>query len=90
MEASAHILVKGMVQGVGFRYFVHQRATALGLNGWVRNLYDGNVEITVEGDRSLIEEFIGMVKVGPRLARVNDLLIEWNPPTGVLKAFEVI
>ncbi len=89
MEVGAHIIIKGMVQGVGFRYFVHKRATALGLCGWVRNLYDSDVEITVEGERSLIEEFIAQVKVGPRSARVNDLLLTWREPSRGFAGFEI-
>lgn len=90
MDANAHIVVKGMVQGVGFRYFVHNKAAALGLSGWVRNLYDGDVEISVEGDRSLVEEFIAQVKVGPRSAQVNDLVVQWNKPSGELTDFNIM
>lgn len=74
----AHIIVEGLVQGVGFRWFVQRRAEALGINGWVRNLYNGNVEIEAEGERSLLEEFIKEVKVGPRSAHVSNLKIEWK------------
>ncbi len=80
MEASAHIIVKGLVQGVGFRYFVYTNAIKLSLRGFTRNLYTGEVEITVEGDRSAIEELLSIVKVGPRSARVTDLVIEWQEP----------
>jgi acylphosphatase len=73
-----HIVVEGMVQGVGFRWFVYRKAEALGITGWVRNLYNGSVEIEAEGDRSLLEEFIKEVKVGPRSARVTNLTIEWK------------
>jgi acylphosphatase len=78
MEVGAYILVSGMVQGVGFRFFVYNRATRLGLTGYVRNLYNGNVEIFVEGERSLVEELIKEVKVGPRAAHVSDVKIEWK------------
>lgn len=78
MEATAYIVVKGLVQGVGFRWFVERIARKLGLNGYVRNLYNGNVEIEVEGDRSLIEELIAQVKVGNRQARVTDLDVDWR------------
>ena len=76
----AHIIVEGLVQGVGFRWFVARQADSLGLKGVVRNLYDGNVEIDASGDRSLIEELIRHVKVGPRGARVVNLKIEWKDP----------
>ena len=78
MQARVHIIVQGMVQGVGFRYFVHREATKLNLSGYARNLYNGDVEIEAEGDRSLIEEFIKIVKVGPSTAFVKDLKIEWQ------------
>lgn len=76
-----HIIVEGLVQGVGFRWFVYRHAEALGITGWVRNLYDGNVEIEAEGERSLLEEFIKQVKIGPRSARVTNLKIEWKERT---------
>src|SRR6266850_6133424 len=56
MTVGASIIVEGMVQGVGFRYFVYTKASRLGLTGFVRNLASDAVEIEVEGDRSLIEE----------------------------------
>ena len=90
MNVRAHIVVKGMVQGVGFRYFVRQQAGRLGLCGSVRNLYDGNVDIQVQGDRSLIEEFIDIVKVGPRSARVIDLLIEWKETSAEFTRFDIM
>jgi acylphosphatase len=78
MQVGVHIIVLGMVQGVGFRYFVWRQATKLSLSGFVRNLYDGNVEIEAYGDRSLLEELIKDVKAGPRSAYVKDLRIEWK------------
>ena len=90
MECGAHILVSGMVQGVGFRYFVYDRAAALGLTGYVRNLYTGEVEIETEGDRSLIEELIKEVKVGPRAARVADLKVDWKTPERHFRHFEIL
>ena len=78
--ARTHIIVEGLVQGVGFRWFVARHADALGLSGVVRNLYNGNVEIDATGDRSLLEEFIKEVKVGPRGARVTNLKLEWKDP----------
>ncbi|MBI4811188.1 MAG: acylphosphatase [Ignavibacteriales bacterium] len=89
MELGAYIIVRGLVQGVGFRYFVYNRAIRLGLNGFVRNLYNGNVDIEVEGERSLIEEFIEEVKVGPRAAKVTDIKIEWKQLDQHFKYFEI-
>ncbi|CUT01857.1 acylphosphatase [Candidatus Chrysopegis kryptomonas] len=85
----AHIIVKGLVQGVGFRWFVQKHANHLGLNGWVRNLSNGDVEIEVEGERSLVEELIKLVKVGPRYAQVEDVQITWKPYEAKYKSFEI-
>ena len=87
MQVGAHIIVRGSVQGVGFRYFVHGKASKLGLAGYVSNLYDGSVEILVEGERSLIEELIHDVKVGPRAGYVTDVKIQWKEPEEQYKEF---
>ena len=72
--------MEGLVQGVGYRWYAARRAEALGLNGFVKNLYDGTVEVEAEGDRSVLEELIQQLRVGPRSARVTNLKIEWGPP----------
>ena len=89
MEARVHILVEGMVQGVGFRWFVARHAQSLGLTGYVENLFNGNVEVVAEGDRSLIEELITHLKVGPRSAHVSNLRLEWAQPTQQYRNFEI-
>ncbi|PIU44278.1 MAG: acylphosphatase [Ignavibacteriales bacterium CG07_land_8_20_14_0_80_59_12] len=89
MDARAHIIVKGMVQGVGFRWFVRSRASRLGLHGYVRNLDNGNVEIEVEGSRSLVESLIAEVRVGPRFADVRDLVVSYKPYEGDLPEFTI-
>lgn len=90
MDARVHIIVEGLVQGVGFRWFVHRRAEALGVRGWVRNLYDGNVEVEAEAERAMLEEFIKEVKVGPRSAQVTNLKIEWKKiNAGEFSRFEI-
>jgi acylphosphatase len=81
MAARVHIIVRGLVQGVGFRWFVARRATTLGLAGYARNLSDGAVEIEAEGGRSEVEELIRDVRVGPRSAHVRELTIEWKEPS---------
>jgi acylphosphatase len=78
-----------MVQGVGFRYFVIQRARRLALSGWVKNLADGSVAAVVEGDRSGIEALIEELKVGPQSARVSDVRVNWGPFTGEFDSFDV-
>ena len=89
MQVCAHIIVRGMVQGVGFRYFVHKRANRIGLTGYAKNLENGNVEIETEGDRSLVEELIREIKIGPRMAHVSDILVDWKPFEERFKEFTI-
>ncbi|MEO8138051.1 MAG: acylphosphatase [Gemmatimonadota bacterium] len=64
-------LVRGRVQGVGFRYFVLRHATALGLVGWTRNLPDGRVEVVAEGEAPALETLEGQLRVGPPHSQVD-------------------
>ncbi len=73
-----HIVVTGRVQGVGFRHFTATRARALGLTGTARNLPNGHVEITAEGDRAALETLIGVVRDGPLGAAVRDVRVGWE------------
>jgi acylphosphatase len=82
-----HAVVRGDVQGVGFRYFVQRRARDLGLQGWVRNNDDGTVELVAEGDRPRLEELERAVKEGPRAARVDRVDAQWSAGTGELGGF---
>ena len=73
-----HAIVEGHVQGVGFRYFVKENADLLHLNGWVRNLYDGTVELTAEGSREALERLLSAVRVGPGHGYVSNVKTEWS------------
>jgi len=75
MEVQYELNIKGKVQGVGFRYFAAQEAELLGINGYAKNLINGDVEILAEGEDGLLNEFIQAVKRGPRYSRVNSLNI---------------
>jgi len=86
----ANILVKGIVQGVGFRYFVLLSARRLSITeGYVRNLPTGDVEVVAEGERSLVNEFIKQLRIGPRSAWVKDVVVSFSEPTGEFDSFEV-
>jgi acylphosphatase len=89
MEIGAKILVSGLVQGVGFRYFAHRHASRLELNGYARNLPNGDVEILVAGRRGMVEEFIKEIKVGPRSAMIRNVRIEWVEPDHNSIGFEI-
>lgn len=89
MTVRAHIIVEGMVQGVGFRWFTARAAQGLGLAGFVRNLGNGSVEVEAEGERGIVEELIAELKVGPRAADVQDLHITWQEPRREKAYFEI-
>lgn len=78
MKAGARILIGGFVQGVGFRYFVYRHASRLGLVGFTRNLPHGEVEIELEGERTLIEALARQACTGPMMARVDSFRIDWR------------
>lgn len=82
-----HIIVHGMVQGVGFRWFVQRLGTRLGLTGDVRNLPDGTVEIVVQGDGRKLREFVAAVSRGPSMAHVERLEIRDIAPSGDYSSF---
>ncbi len=89
MDIGAHILVSGLVQGVGFRWFVEREAKKLGLKGYVKNLFTGEVEVVVEGDRGMIEELIEVLRVGNRASRVKDVRVTWRPFENKYKDFRI-
>jgi acylphosphatase len=69
-----HFLVKGRVQGVGFRWFVHREAAELGLRGWVRNTDQGHVEIVAAGEPELLGELKTALRKGSRGSRVDAII----------------
>jgi acylphosphatase len=87
--ARAEIIVGGAVQGVGFRYFVHKNAVKLGLKGYVKNLYSGEVLTEVEGEKYLIEEFFNNVRIGPSYAHVTKHKITWKEYRNEFERFEI-
>ena len=66
-----HVRITGIVQGVGFRWYVRERARRLGLSGWVRNLPDGSVEVFASGEQGQLELLRGELLRGPAGARVD-------------------
>jgi len=82
-------LVRGRVQGVGFRWFVEREAHILGIAGWVRNNSDGSVEVLAQGTRDQLSGLRGRLREGPRAARVDIVEeIEARPASG-LSSFRI-
>jgi len=85
-----HMIVSGVVQGVGFRYYILRIAQSFAVNGWVRNRYDSSVEIYAEGEASSLQGFLKEVRVGPRHAHVTDIKIDWQEYKGEHKDFRIV
>lgn len=69
------VIVRGEVQGVGFRAYTRRVAESYGLNGWVRNAPDGTVEIFVQGEEDVVWDFLKKLSYGPPLATVEAIEI---------------
>ena len=87
---AAEVIVSGDVQGVGYRAFTQLVAKELGLSGWVRNLYDGRVQVEVEGPRAKVEELLARLRRGPSLSAVTDVSVTWKTPTGSVQGFTIL
>ncbi len=85
----AEIIVNGLVQGVGFRYFVVRNARNLGLTGYTKNLYTGEVLTIAEGPKYKLEELFNLIKIGPLSADVRNATIIWSEAKDEFKTFEV-
>ena len=68
-----HVVVRGRVQGVGFRWFVREQGRRLGVRGWVRNRPDGGVEVSADGDQATLDRFRARLREGPPGAVVINL-----------------
>lgn len=87
---SLRALVRGRVQGVGFREFVYVRAGFLGLTGYVRNGDDGrSLEVVAEGERQSLEQLLEYLRQGPRSARVDAVDVRWGEASGRFHHFGV-
>jgi acylphosphatase len=86
-----HYIVKGRVQGVGFRWFVHREAATIGLRGWVRNTDSGHVEVLAAGDEEQLLELAAALKQGSRGSRVDAVVVDERPTSeaATLEAFQI-
>lgn len=90
MKKCVHLYILGMVQGVGFRYYVNKCARRHYLKGWVKNLADGQVEVMAEGDELELQEFVSDMKKGSRFSTVEEVQVEWLPATNQFKHFDIV
>ena len=82
-------LVRGRVQGVGFRWFVEREAHLLGIAGWVRNNHDGGVELLAQGTRDQLSGLHSRLREGPRAARVDSVDVSEASPIQGLNSFRI-
>jgi acylphosphatase len=83
------VVIKGRVQGVGFRHFAIEHAGRLGLTGWVRNVPNGDVEVVAEGEEHLLDQFLVALKQGPLGAVIQDVTAVRLAAKGEFKQFGV-
>jgi acylphosphatase len=82
-------IVRGRVQGVGFRWFVEREAHMLGIVGWVRNNHDGSVEVLAQGTRDQLAGLHSRLREGPRAARVDAVDVSEATPTDGVSSFRI-
>lgn len=88
-KARLHAMVEGSVQGVGFRQFVLMTAINLDLTGWVRNTFEGSVEVVAEGRQDILDTLLFALRQGPRHAYVTHVNSQYLPATGEFEGFNV-
>jgi acylphosphatase len=84
-----HAIVRGRVQGVGFRWFVVRAAAGLGLDGWVLNRADRSVELVAEGPPDRLDELLALVRQGPPGSSVEAVEVVRSLATGGLDGFQI-
>ncbi len=89
MKVRAHIFVSGKVQGVFFRIEIRNRAIRRNIVGWVRNTYDGRVEVIFEGEKNDVAKMIEFCRRGPSGARVTKVDIQWDEYTDEFRDFQI-
>ncbi len=85
----AHVIIRGRVQGVAFRYYTVRLARSLGVKGWVRNNPDGTVEAVFEGSEDAVSEMIRFCHEGPPAARVDGVDVKYEQYTGEFDDFVI-
>jgi acylphosphatase len=73
----ARIIIQGLVQGVGYRFFVVQQAQFYQMRGYVRNLSSGHVEVVAEAEKGILDDFIKQLTIGPSSAHITGVDVTW-------------
>jgi acylphosphatase len=89
MKSKAHVFVSGNVQGVFFRSETKYKADKHHVTGWIRNIPDGRVEATFEGEEEDVRKLIEFCRTGPPAARINTVTITWQRYAGDYTSFEI-
>jgi acylphosphatase len=89
MRVARRFSIVGRVQGVGFRFFAFEAASREGLHGWARNLPDGSVEVSAEGEAEALERFERRLRQGPRSSRVERVEVVDEAPSGRDTGFSI-
>jgi acylphosphatase len=89
LKSRAEIIASGLVQGVGFRYYIYRNAEALGVKGYTQNLYSGEVLTVVEGEKFQIEDLFNKIKIGPSHSSVKNCRIIWHDYKNEFTSFEI-
>jgi len=87
---TAHIIVLGFVQGVGFRRFIKNKAQNLSLTGYVKNLPDGRVEVLAQGSKEKIEELVKVTEKGNWFSDIKDVVVDWEKEVVNFSEFSII
>lgn len=90
MHNRMRIVVHGLVQGVGFRYYTYRVANKLALQGYVTNRKDGTVEVVAEGEKPKLLRLVEELRIGPQGSSVQNLNLKWEDPKGDFKDFRIL
>lgn len=83
------VIISGNVQGVGFRMFVFRKARELGVTGWVKNMFSGQIEAVLEGEEVAVDKLVEECQRGPILSKVHQTQVIPETPTGRFREFEI-
>jgi acylphosphatase len=74
----ADVVVQGVVQGVGYRFFVLNQARLYDVKGYVKNMPDGTVQVVAEGKKGMVKDFVERLRIGPLSAHVTGVDVKWH------------